>query len=87
MSFFRLFFRQRFQSIAPSIRRIYAAPRRKTAISSSRSAEDVLDYWLYKAIDMAASDIHFERYKTYLKVRYRIDGKLQTIRQLRRTVA
>lgn len=82
MSFFRSFFRQRFQSIAPSIRRIYASPRRKTATSSSRSAEDVLDYWLYKAIDMAASDIHFERYKTYLKVRYRIDGKLQTIRQL-----
>ena len=75
MCLFRSFFGQRFQSIAPSIRRIYAT-------SSSRSAEDVLDYLLYKAIGMAASGIHFERYKTHLKARYRIDRKLQTICQL-----
>lgn len=31
---------------------------------------------------MAASGIHFERYKTHLKARYRIDRKLQTICQL-----
>lgn len=73
MSFLRSFFRKHIQAIDPNIRRAFA---------SKHSAEDVLDYWLYKAIDMAASDIHFERYQTYLKIRYRIDGKLQTIRQL-----
>ena len=46
------------------------------------SAEEFLDYWLQKAVDMRASDVHFERYRNYVKIRYRIDGKLQTIRKL-----
>lgn len=46
------------------------------------SAEEFLDYWIKKAVDMRASDVHFEKYRSYVKIRYRIDGKLQTIKQL-----
>ncbi|MDR1434949.1 MAG: GspE/PulE family protein [Puniceicoccales bacterium] len=46
------------------------------------SMEEFLDHWLQKAIEMGASDIHFECYRTYVKIRYRIDGKLQMIRHL-----
>jgi type II secretory ATPase GspE/PulE/Tfp pilus assembly ATPase PilB-like protein len=46
------------------------------------SPEEFLDHWLRQAIEMRASDIHFEKFRTYLKVRYRVDGKLQTIAKL-----
>ncbi|MDR2200617.1 MAG: GspE/PulE family protein [Puniceicoccales bacterium] len=53
-----------------------------TAAKKNNSTEDFLDYWIQKAVEMRASDVHFERYRTYVKVRYRIDGRLQTIKKL-----
>ncbi|MDR2420193.1 MAG: GspE/PulE family protein [Puniceicoccales bacterium] len=41
--------------------------------------EEFLDYWLRKAIDTRASDIHFECFRKSLVVRYRIDGVLKKI--------
>ncbi|MDR3317587.1 MAG: GspE/PulE family protein [Puniceicoccales bacterium] len=52
------------------------------AKKSSSSTEEFLDYWIEKAVEMGTSDIHFERYRTYVKIRYRIDGKLKTIKKL-----
>lgn len=54
----------------------------KTSKKGGNSVEEFLDYWLKKAVDMRASDVHFEKYREYVKVRYRIDGKLQTIKKL-----
>jgi type II secretory ATPase GspE/PulE/Tfp pilus assembly ATPase PilB-like protein len=46
------------------------------------STEDFLDFWIQNAVEMEASDIHFECYRTYVRVRYRIDGRLKTIKNL-----
>ncbi|MDR1366505.1 MAG: GspE/PulE family protein [Puniceicoccales bacterium] len=53
-----------------------------SAQKKNSSAEEFLDFWIQKAVEMEASDIHFERYRTYVRVRYRIDGNLKTIRNL-----
>jgi type II secretory ATPase GspE/PulE/Tfp pilus assembly ATPase PilB-like protein len=53
-----------------------------TASKKNSSAEDFLDQWIQQAVEMRASDVHFERYRTYVKIRYRIDGRLQTIKNL-----
>ncbi|MDR2735851.1 MAG: GspE/PulE family protein [Puniceicoccales bacterium] len=46
------------------------------------SPEEFLDHWIIQAIETGASDIHFEKFRTYLRVRYRVDGRLRTIAKL-----
>jgi type II secretory ATPase GspE/PulE/Tfp pilus assembly ATPase PilB-like protein len=85
---FRSLFRKRSQAIASKNHEIDG--NGENAVPSPSpihpekdiSMEEFLDYWLRKAIEMDASDIHFECYRSYVKIRYRIDGKLQTIRHL-----
>jgi type II secretory ATPase GspE/PulE/Tfp pilus assembly ATPase PilB-like protein len=48
--------------------------------------EEFLDYWLHRAIDARASDIHFECFKELLVVRYRIDGVLKKITDVPNTL-
>lgn len=47
--------------------------------TESIPSEQFFDFFLQKAIQMRASDVHFEQNKNAFKVRFRIDGKLQTI--------
>jgi type II secretory ATPase GspE/PulE/Tfp pilus assembly ATPase PilB-like protein len=51
-------------------------------LEKDSSTEEFFDHWLQKVVEMGASDIHFECYRAYVKIRYRIDGKLQMIRHL-----
>jgi type II secretory ATPase GspE/PulE/Tfp pilus assembly ATPase PilB-like protein len=88
MSMFRSLLRKRSKLPDPKELEIYAPKDDSGHLTPSiaqkknSSAEEFLDYWIQKAVEMGASDIHFERYRTYVKIRYRIDGKLQTIQKL-----
>ncbi|MDR1591097.1 MAG: GspE/PulE family protein [Puniceicoccales bacterium] len=88
MSLFRSLFRKYSKLPEEKIREIYANKDDEgNAISTgtqkkSSSAEEFLDFWIQKAVEMEASDVHFERFRAYVKIRYRIDGKLQTIKKL-----
>jgi type IV pilus assembly protein PilB len=42
----------------------------------------MVDYMFKNAIEMKASDIHIEPFKDEIRIRYRIDGKLQTVNKL-----
>jgi type II secretory ATPase GspE/PulE/Tfp pilus assembly ATPase PilB-like protein len=88
MSLFRSLFRKRSKSSSAKVLETYTqeddegnvipqSTPRKTS-----STEEFLDFWIQKAIEMGASDIHFECYRTYVKVRSRIDGKLKIIKKL-----
>ena len=44
----------------------------------------MLDKLLNSAIDHKASDLHFEIYQNYFRVRIRVDGILKIILQLQR---
>jgi len=54
--------------------------------SRQASAIQVVDALLSDAVKCNASDIHFEPESTSLRIRYRIDGRLQSIRTLHRTL-
>ena len=89
MSFLRNIFRKKATAIDQNaIAKTYPAyadgsiEQKRAQAQKDSSAEEFLDYWIKKAVDMRASDVHFEKYRNYVKVRYRIDGKLQTIKQL-----
>jgi type II secretory ATPase GspE/PulE/Tfp pilus assembly ATPase PilB-like protein len=87
MSLFRSLFRKRSKLSEEKIREAYSdgddgGNSTPVTAKKSSSAEEFLDFWIQKAIEMDASDVHFERYRTYVKIRYRIDGKLQTIQKL-----
>ncbi|MDR2812462.1 MAG: GspE/PulE family protein [Puniceicoccales bacterium] len=88
MSLLRSLFRKHSKLTEEKVRETYAEKDDEGhAIASgaqkkNSSAEEFLDFWIQKAVEMGASDVHFERYRTYVKVRYRIDGKLQTIKKL-----
>ncbi|MDR2807060.1 MAG: GspE/PulE family protein [Puniceicoccales bacterium] len=87
MFLFRSLFRKWSRLIDPKELVVHAAQKdhHRSATTPSlkdSSTEAFLDYWLQKAVEMGASDIHFERCRTYVKVRYRVDGKLQTIKRL-----
>jgi type II secretory ATPase GspE/PulE/Tfp pilus assembly ATPase PilB-like protein len=88
MSIFRSFFRKRSKIPGAQALEIYAEKNeegQKIAADDQKknsSAEEFLDFWIQKAVDMGASDVHFERYRTYVKIRYRVDGRLQTIKKL-----
>jgi len=59
----------------------------KTAKTSNEDINDVnsapavkmIDYMFKNSIEMKASDIHIEPFEHEIRIRYRIDGKLQTI--------
>lgn len=42
----------------------------------------MVDYMFKNAIEMKASDIHIEPFENEIRIRYRIDGKLQIVNQL-----
>lgn len=42
----------------------------------------MIDYMLKNAIEMKASDVHIEPFENEIRIRYRIDGKLQTVNSL-----
>lgn len=42
----------------------------------------MVDYLFRNAIEMKASDIHIEPYEREIRIRYRIDGRLQTVNRL-----
>ena len=47
--------------------------------TDDQSVAGMLDRYITKAIDMGASDIHFEPMDSHTRVRYRIDGRLMQI--------
>ena len=42
----------------------------------------MIDYLFKNSIEMKASDIHIEPFENEIRIRYRIDGKLQTVNTL-----
>lgn len=59
------------------------------ALNGDNSGEDVvayLDALLKMAVEMSASDIHFQPSTHVVHVRFRIDGRLQTVRELHKRV-
>ena len=42
----------------------------------------MVDFLFKNAVDMRASDIHIEPFEKYIRIRYRIDGELQTVNTL-----
>ncbi|MGL5916484.1 MAG: GspE/PulE family protein [Culicoidibacterales bacterium] len=62
----------------------------KTTAAAEENIEDVksspivkmLDYLFKNALEMRASDIHIEPFETKIRIRYRIDGVLQTMNEL-----
>lgn len=48
-------------------------------VTESIPSEQFFDFFLQKAIQERASDVHFEQNKHAFKVRFRVDGKLHTI--------
>jgi type IV pilus assembly protein PilB len=88
MSLFRSLFRKHSKLSEEQVQEAYAdRDEEGNTIATgtqkkNSSAEEFLDFWIQKAVEMEASDVHFERYRTYVKIRYRIDGKLQTIKKL-----
>jgi len=53
-----------------------------TQIESLKDAAKILDTIILFAFQNNASDIHIEPHKEFIKVRYRVDGILQTIEEL-----
>lgn len=86
MALFRSFFRKRTRVTDERILELYRSKNNNKnesfSLKKNRSAEEFLDFWLHKAVEMRASDIHFERYRTYVKIRYRVDGKLQVVQKI-----
>lgn len=62
----------------------------KTLVSNIEDFDDIknapvvkmIDYMFKNSIEMRASDIHIEPFKNEVRIRYRIDGQLQTINTL-----
>ncbi|HCW53499.1 MAG TPA: type II secretion system protein GspE [Clostridium sp.] len=50
--------------------------------TNSSPVVKMVDYLFKNAIEMKASDIHIEPYENYIRIRYRIDGKLKEINNL-----
>ncbi len=46
------------------------------SVNTTESINSILDNILDKAVEIGASDIHFEPYRTFLRVRLRLDGEL-----------
>lgn len=62
----------------------------KTSYGQKKTAEDVVslvDDVLKRAVDSAASDIHFERTSSELVVKFRLDGVLRTVERLPKSLA
>ena len=64
----------------------FAAEETATAIDDSAEVDDApivryLQKVLMDAIHMGASDIHFEPYEKYYRIRFRVDGELREISQ------
>lgn len=49
---------------------------------NSAPAVKMIDYMFKNSVEMKASDIHIEPFENEIRIRYRIDGKLQTINTL-----
>lgn len=49
---------------------------------NSAPAVKMIDYMLKNSVEMKASDIHIEPFEREIRIRYRIDGKLQTVNTL-----
>ena len=60
---------ERFSELLP--RAIYNSPGR-----ASIGISDLVDFIFKTAIDLKSSDVHFEPIENFLRIRYRIDGKL-----------
>ena len=60
---------EKFSELLP--RAIYNSPGR-----ASIGISDLVDFIFKTAIDLKASDVHFESLENFLRIRYRIDGKL-----------
>ncbi|MGL6057192.1 MAG: GspE/PulE family protein, partial [Culicoidibacterales bacterium] len=62
----------------------------KSVVTTDESLEDIksspivkmIDYLFKNAIEMRASDIHIEPFEFKIRIRYRIDGVLQTMNEL-----
>jgi type IV pilus assembly protein PilB len=85
MSLFRSIFRNKAKEGGPEASNEYQADQPQNSEVTAwekTSPEEFLEHWIIQAVEMRASDIHFEKFRTYLKVRYRIDGKLHTTTKL-----
>ena len=49
---------------------------------NSAPAVKMIDYMFKNSVEMKASDIHIEPFENEIRIRYRVDGKLQTINTL-----
>lgn len=59
-----------------------AAPDENIEDIQSSPIVKMIDYMFKNAIEMRASDIHIEPFEAKVRIRYRIDGVLQTINEL-----
>ncbi|MDR1458496.1 MAG: GspE/PulE family protein [Puniceicoccales bacterium] len=90
MSLFRSIFRSKAKENGPEAMAEHPIDTQQTnspqpieaILREKTSPEEFLDHWIRQAIDIGTSDIHFEKFRTQLRVRYRIDGKLRTIAKL-----
>lgn len=49
---------------------------------NSAPAVKMIDYMFKNSVELKASDIHIEPFENEIRIRYRIDGKLQTVNKL-----